>query len=203
MVSIAIIAVVIILVISQPAQQPKPPEINTLVQAPPYCGDESCDAGENRNNCFEDCLEDSGRCGDDVCGPDEDLRHCPECSICGDGNCTTGEGCDICPQDCGECVNQDLQSYLSPYVNLSYQLPVESEIKGAISAINTSRIYWEGNSFHCKPSGEPAQWIELFHYYRVGVAGFSSRHAYVCGDHFWIMDSSGSFGSKLYGPFEK
>ena len=57
------------------------------------CGDGFCEAGENCDNCSEDCEGSGGTCcGDDVCEGDEDACHCTnDCGFaCGAG--TVGAG---------------------------------------------------------------------------------------------------------------
>ncbi len=51
----------------------------------PFCGDSTCDAGEDCVNCASDCGE------------------CPVDPFCGDGNCDAGEDCVNCVVDCGVC----------------------------------------------------------------------------------------------------
>ena len=81
--------------------------------------------------------------------------------------------------------------------------------------LNTELIYQENNKFYCKPSGEEAEKIEYFYhssgrgYINKGkieevVAGdWYYRYAYICGNNYWILDASDTFGTKTYGPFEK
>jgi hypothetical protein len=70
------------------------------------CGDGTCAAGENAENCPVDC---PANCGDGFCSiPDENANNClQDCpSDCGDGLCTEGEdaeNCSVdCPADCGD-----------------------------------------------------------------------------------------------------
>jgi secreted trypsin-like serine protease len=51
---------------------------------PPYCGDHSCNNGENCQSCPGDC---------GACPP----------PVCGNGLCDGGETCSTCPSDCGSC----------------------------------------------------------------------------------------------------
>ena len=67
--------------LAQPLPTPEPsPQLPQL----PYCGDGTCDVGENRFTCPQDCVE-PPNCGDGVC------------------NAFAGESCDWCPADCGAC----------------------------------------------------------------------------------------------------
>jgi hypothetical protein len=50
-----------------------------------YCGDGSCDSGEDCGNCPDDC------------------GGCPPSEWCGDGSCNNGEDCGSCEGDCGAC----------------------------------------------------------------------------------------------------
>ena len=59
-------------------------ETPDVVEAP-YCGDGTCDDGEDCVTCLADA--------------------CPEC---GDGECQVNEHCGICPSDCGECRETDV-----------------------------------------------------------------------------------------------
>lgn len=95
-----------------------------------YCGDHICSfsAGENKENCPEDCSFKTGdgicqvnigenygnspddclfACGDGYCSPRENSYTCPEdcADICGDHFCNpnAGEDCHTCPADCGPC----------------------------------------------------------------------------------------------------
>jgi CubicO group peptidase (beta-lactamase class C family) len=67
----------------------------------PYCGNGSCDWGENVLTCPADC----GKCGTSVCDPGEDVASCPSDCTCGNGSCDPGESYASCPQDgctCGD-----------------------------------------------------------------------------------------------------
>jgi CubicO group peptidase (beta-lactamase class C family) len=69
---------------------------------PPFCGNGSCDWGENVLTCPADC----GTCGNGVCDPGEDVASCSyDCSVCGDGTCGGPETPASCPDDCGTCGN--------------------------------------------------------------------------------------------------
>ena len=61
-----------------------------------YCGNKTCDPGETKSNCPQDCSV----CGDGTCDAGED---CPaDCkAVCGDGFCmlSRGESYDNCPND--------------------------------------------------------------------------------------------------------
>lgn len=63
------------------------------------CGDGTCAADENVNNCPVDC---PAVCGDNYCTHDETALSCPEdCEAnCGDGSCTHDETALSCPEDC-------------------------------------------------------------------------------------------------------
>ncbi|MEM3555201.1 MAG: hypothetical protein QXF56_00535 [Candidatus Micrarchaeia archaeon] len=71
-----------------------------------YCGDGSCNPGEDCGNCPADCL--CHFCGDGSCDPGEDFLSCPEdCmgipqppSCNNNGVCDVGEDCGSCPGDC-------------------------------------------------------------------------------------------------------
>lgn len=57
-----------------------------------YCGDGSCNGGENKCSCPDDCgYPGCGECGN------------PPCTYCGDGSCNGNESlcANNCPQDCG------------------------------------------------------------------------------------------------------
>jgi predicted RNA-binding protein with TRAM domain len=70
------------------------------------CGDGTCNADENCDECPEDC---GSCCGNGTCEPDygEDCGTCEDdCgACCGNGTCEPGrdETCDTCPDDCGAC----------------------------------------------------------------------------------------------------
>jgi hypothetical protein len=70
-----------------------------------YCGDGSCDSGEDSSSCPDDCGG-GGYCGDGACDSGEDESSCPDdCGgggggYCGDGYCDGGEDADSCPDDC-------------------------------------------------------------------------------------------------------
>jgi hypothetical protein len=97
-----------------------------------YCGDGTCDLGEDQNSCCTDCGCPTGQrcdanachtyCGNGTCDPGEDCSNCASdcvcgtnetCSngacvsstigYCGDGTCGAGEDCNNCPDDCGAC----------------------------------------------------------------------------------------------------
>jgi hypothetical protein len=95
-----------------PNQKPK-----TIQQG---CGNGTCDEGESRAACPEDCLFVPPLCGDRVCVPPEQYSNCPldcplipvgetksqvltEKAICGDGRCSGNESCMSCDGDCGSC----------------------------------------------------------------------------------------------------
>jgi len=64
---------------------------------PPVCGDGECTTSENYDNCTEDC----GFCGDDVCSADE-VGNCSwDCPVCGDGICS-GDEQNTCLSDCNQ-----------------------------------------------------------------------------------------------------
>jgi hypothetical protein len=63
-----------------------------------FCGDPTCDPGENGETCPTDCP-----CGDGTCDTDESYATCPADCRCGDGTCDArywGENLETCPQDC-------------------------------------------------------------------------------------------------------
>ena len=78
----------------------------------PFCGDASCDPGENQCGCADDCgtppgieTECSGGFDNDCDGytdcDDDDCTADPFChSACGDGICGLPEDCNSCPGDC-------------------------------------------------------------------------------------------------------
>jgi hypothetical protein len=82
------------------------------------CGDQSCDANENRTTCPIDCERcgdsvcgigepgvcgfDCPVCGDDVCGINEPGVCNSDCPVCGDGVCGQNEDF-MCPADCNNC----------------------------------------------------------------------------------------------------
>jgi hypothetical protein len=81
---------------------------------PLSCGTNGCEAGEDCNNCPEDCISGSGGSGDcspcfkgvcdSVCHPKKDLEGCPDCApswCCGDGICEGEENGTNCDIDCG------------------------------------------------------------------------------------------------------
>ncbi|MFZ9023684.1 MAG: carbohydrate-binding protein [Anaerohalosphaeraceae bacterium] len=78
-----------------------------------YCGDGTCDPGENSSNCPDDCGG-GGACNNDgVCDPGEDCNNCSNDCIsktsgnpnsqycCGDGTCEGAEDSSNCAVDCG------------------------------------------------------------------------------------------------------
>lgn len=69
----------------------------------PECGNELCEKGE-AETCPEDC-GDGPYCGNGTCDNGEDWGTCPDdCdNLCGDGECGDGEDCGKCPADCGAC----------------------------------------------------------------------------------------------------
>ena len=71
--------------------------------------------------------------------------------------------------------------------------------------LNTDLIYEENGKYFCRVSGEEAQEVEYYSHSegRQVVGGWYSRHAYVCGNQYWIKDMGDSFGTKYYGPFER
>ncbi len=72
-----------------------------------FCGDGTCDSGEDCNGCAADCGACPVLCGDGSCDPGEDCASCGAdcgaCDPCGDGVCALNESCLDCPADCGEC----------------------------------------------------------------------------------------------------
>ncbi|PKN48038.1 MAG: hypothetical protein CVU59_00580 [Deltaproteobacteria bacterium HGW-Deltaproteobacteria-17] len=80
----------------------------------PYCGDGTCDAGEDEVNCAVDC-EVASYCGDGVCDANEDEVNCAaDCyvSVCDDGVCDLDEDPVACPQDCAYIVCDEYQDWL-------------------------------------------------------------------------------------------
>lgn len=75
-----------------------------------YCGDGNCDAGENSDNCVQDCGTPIPLtyCGDGNCDEDENYNVCAQdCPppappvLCGDGTCdASSENYKSCPFDC-------------------------------------------------------------------------------------------------------
>lgn len=72
-----------------------------------FCGDGTCDTGEDCSSCPVDCGACPSSCGDGTCDPGEDCASCEaDCGACncGDGQCTApAEDCASCPADCGAC----------------------------------------------------------------------------------------------------
>ncbi len=68
----------------------------------PYCGDGSCNNGENCNSCSKDC---GNCCGNGKCDNGENCSSCKkDCGkCCGNGKCDNGENCGSCSKDCGDC----------------------------------------------------------------------------------------------------
>ncbi len=73
----------------------------------PYCGDGTCNGGEDCFNCPGDC---NVCCGDGSCNYGEtcescvsDCGACPPGPYCGDGTCDIDESCNSCFLDCGAC----------------------------------------------------------------------------------------------------
>jgi len=84
----------------------------------PFCGDGTCDVGEDCSSCAEDCGACPAFCGDGTCDFVEDCTSCPEdcgaCpSFCGDGICDVDEDCASCGLDCGTCAEEPCQSMTS------------------------------------------------------------------------------------------
>lgn len=71
----------------------------TITAAGTCCGDRTCSAGENAQNCSRDC---PSVCGDGLCIGGENACSCPrDCPVrCGDGCCTAGETAGSCAADC-------------------------------------------------------------------------------------------------------
>jgi len=77
-----------------------------------YCGDDTCDPGEDQCNCPEDCGtppstetsctdEIDNDCDTYVDCDDSDCDEDPACQGCdNDGTCESGEDCNNCPNDC-------------------------------------------------------------------------------------------------------
>ncbi len=79
-----------------------------------FCGDGTCDAGEDCSICLDDCgvcPPPATFCGDGSCDDNESCSICsddcgacpPPATFCGDGTCDAGEDCSICIDDCGAC----------------------------------------------------------------------------------------------------
>lgn len=81
----------------------------------PYCGDDTCDPGEDTVSCNTDCFCGNGTCdlgeteltctldclcGDGVCAGSETVANCGEDCYCGNGTCDDGESNTTCSTDC-------------------------------------------------------------------------------------------------------
>jgi len=75
----------------------------------PVCGDGSCNASENSENCQQDCAAapviPTEECGNGTCGQGETCDNCwQDCgkcqAVCGNANCE-GDETSTCPSDCG------------------------------------------------------------------------------------------------------
>ena len=69
------------------------------------CGNGKCQAGENKDNCADDCAPKGPTCGDGKCETGETNASCAaDCKatgpVCGDGTCDEGETTDTCAADC-------------------------------------------------------------------------------------------------------
>jgi hypothetical protein len=83
------------------------------------CGDGTCGADENAQNCPTDC---DPQCGDGYCTHDETVLTCPEdCEAnCGDGYCTHDETNETCPEDCSADCGDD---YCDPETETAANCP--------------------------------------------------------------------------------
>jgi hypothetical protein len=74
---------------------------NCPADCPAVCGDNYCTHDENADSCSEDC---PAECGDNYCTHDEDANSCPEdCPVnCGDDICSEDEDPQNCPEDCDD-----------------------------------------------------------------------------------------------------
>jgi hypothetical protein len=65
------------------------------------CGNDQCDGDEDCDSCPEDCGQDCGYCGDQICAANEfgggGSQHPPGCNI------PSESWCDYCEEDCGGC----------------------------------------------------------------------------------------------------
>jgi beta-glucanase (GH16 family) len=77
-----------------------------------YCGDGTCDPGEDQCNCSDDCgtpPSTETSCSDGIDNDCDTYTDCddsdcdgdPACPSCGDGTCDPGEDQCNCPEDCG------------------------------------------------------------------------------------------------------
>jgi hypothetical protein len=68
------------------------------------CGNGTCETGETKANCAQDCGTSGPVCGNGTCESGETSSKCPQdCPngpICGNGICDTGENSALCPSDC-------------------------------------------------------------------------------------------------------
>jgi len=85
------------------------------------CGNKICEAGEDVNNCPQDC---AGTCGDGICNPYyESRKNCPQdCGqvqpVCGNNVCESDENVNNCPQDCsGTCGDNICNPYFENVYN--------------------------------------------------------------------------------------
>jgi hypothetical protein len=69
----------------------------------------SIPVNHSTNNSAAQTINQTSKCGNDICEPSESCRSClADCSpCCGDGTCFGNETCITCPADCGACVAAD------------------------------------------------------------------------------------------------
>lgn len=81
------------------------------------CGNGSCDNGEHRLSCLEDCYF----CGDRTCNSGETVQSCPQDCACGNNVCESslGENLTTCSVDCkcGDGTCQSSSPYNETWVN--------------------------------------------------------------------------------------
>jgi hypothetical protein len=95
-----------------------------------YCGDGTCDSGEDSSWCSSDCgggsdsTYTSETCGNGYCGSGETFESCPsDCGsgatteTCGNGFCGSGESSESCPSDCGAVQGAAVKRVLKPEYN--------------------------------------------------------------------------------------
>jgi hypothetical protein len=156
---------------SSTAGAPEHPATSTqsLTDEEGYCGDGSCNNGEDCSSCDGDCGS-CGYCGDGSCNNGEDCTSCDSdcgsCGYCGDGSCDNGEDCGSCEADCGPCdpidpyVDWNDGPAMDPQTDEAWDRMAAAEEEGFAAAAVVQNYYAD--------------------YFRVNIFGSSIRHRYAC-----------------------
>jgi surface antigen len=118
----------------------------------PFCGDGSCNNGENCSSCEKDCGK-CEYCGDGKCNNGESCSSCSkDCgACCGNGQCDNGESCASCEKDCGICneVPKGELEVVNCQVISGWAL--DGDVNGAIDV----RLKVDGNVLQQLPANGP------------------------------------------------